>query len=216
MRGLRGMSKKQRDREEPKLDINDLEKGDNVKKWPTDDQRDDEVSEPQSERDAEISGILEHPSYKELEKKLTDMEDKANEYWNQQLRSQAELDNVRRRAERDVSNAYKYSLEKFIMDLLPVVDSLDRALESDVSDNEFALKIHQGIELTMSLLLKALEKYGVKQISPMGEPFNPELHQAISTQETSDFAPNSVITVLQKGYTLNDRLIRPALVVVAK
>jgi molecular chaperone GrpE len=184
--------------------------------WP----KDDDVEEPslheQPLEDAEVVGILEHPSYIELEKKLTKAEELANEYWNQQLRIQAELENVRRRAERDVSQAHKYALEKIVSDLLPVADSLDQALVSEVGSNDLARKIHEGIELTMSLFLKTLEKHGVKQINPLGETFNPELHQAIATRPSDDYEPNTVVEVLQKGYTLNDRLIRPALVVVAQ
>lgn len=209
------MSKPHNPREEPKIDMDDLNKRDNIykKKWPKDEEAMNE-DEDQLEDEEEVAGILEHPSYKKLENQLTEAEIKANELWNQQARLQAELDNIRRRAERDVANAHKYALDKFANDLLPVVDSLERALMSDVSDNEFAKKIHEGIELTMSLLLKTLEKYGVKQVNPIGELFNPEVHQAIATQP-SDAPPNTVIEVLQKGFLLNDRLIRPALVVVA-
>jgi molecular chaperone GrpE len=205
------MSKPHKPREEPKLRIEDLEKEANniyQKKWPTEsdeaelpDQNVEDIDED------EVMGILEHPSYKELENKLTEAE-------NQRLQAKAETDNIRRRAERDVMHAHKYALEKFANDLLPVVDSLERALLSDVSDNPYAKKIHEGIELTMSLLMKTLEKYGVKQVDPEGQLFNPELHQAIATQP-SDLPPNTVLEVLQRGYTLNDRLIRPALVVVA-
>lgn len=212
------MSKPNKPREEPKLRIEDLEmEASKVhkKQWPKDEGEaaDADLGED-IERGEEIAGILDHPSYKDLERQLNEAEAKANDYMNQQLRAQAELDNVRRRAERDVANAHKYALEKFVNDLLPVVDSLDRALQSDVSDNEFAKKIHEGIELTMSLLFKTLEKYGVKQIDPRGDAFNPDLHQAIATQP-SESAPNTVLEVLQKGFSLNDRLIRPALVVVA-
>lgn len=205
------MTKSHKTREEPKLRVEDLEKDTKPKKqWPK-----DEPVVDQEEDDNEIIGVLDHPSYIELEKKLTETEAKANDAWNQQLRLQAELDNVRRRAQKDVENARKYSLEKFASELLPVLDSLERALLSDVNDNEFAKKIHEGIELTMSLFLKTLEKFSIKQVDPLGESFNPELHQAIATQPNQEVPPNTVVEVLQKGYTLNDRLIRPALVVVA-
>ena len=101
-------------------------------------------------------------------------------------------------------------------ELLPVVDSIERGLAIEAGNNEFALRIHEGMEMTLSLLLKALEKFGVKQINPLGQPFNPELHQAISMQVDHTVKPNTVLQVLQKGYVLNDRLIRPALVTVAK
>jgi molecular chaperone GrpE len=204
------MSKPHKPREEPKLRIDDLENSKGTQKqWPKDEfQAEGEGEEGAKE---ELVGILEHPSYIELAKRLTETEAEANE---QRLRSQADLENIRRRAERDVANSRKYALEDFVNNLLPVVDSLDRASLSDVSDNEFAKKIHEGIELTMSLLLKTLEKFGVKQVNPLDEAFNPELHQAISTQP-SDKKPNTILNVLQKGYLLNDRLIRPALVVVS-
>lgn len=208
------MSKHNKPREEPKLKMEDLEKNLYKKHWPKDEGEASSTDEDLIEND-EVQGVLDHPSYLELEKKLTEAEAKANDYWNQQLRTQADIENVRRRAERDVSNAHKYALEKFVADLLPVVDSLDRALVSDVGDNDLAQKIHEGIDLTMTLFLKTLEKYGVKQIDPLGQAFNPELHQAIATKPSDEYEANTVIEVLQKGYTLNDRLIRPALVVVA-
>lgn len=212
------MSKHNKPREESRFKKDELDQQNPYKKqWPTEDSlsSNDTQEQAESAEATEVMGILEHPSYVELEKKLTEAEIKAGEAWNQQLRAQAELDNIRRRAERDVSNAHKYALEKFVADQLPIVDSLDRALLSDVGDNELAKKIHEGIELTMSLFLKTLEKHGVKQVNPLGEAFNPELHQAIATQPSNEFEPNTVMEVLQKGYTLNDRLIRPALVVVS-
>jgi molecular chaperone GrpE len=207
------MSKPSKAREEPKLDVENLEKKSNLyqKQWPKDDSRVETTNE-EKETEQDIAGVLEHPSYIELEKKLTEIEAK---YWDQQLRHQAELDNVRRRAESDIANSRKYALEGFADDLLPVVDSLERALLIDVSGNEFAKKIHEGIELTRSLLLEKFKKYGITQVDPRGETFDPNLHQAIATKE-SDEASNTIIEVLQKGYLLKDRLIRPALVVVSK
>lgn len=163
-----------------------------------------------------VQGALGHPSYEELENKLNEAETAMNEYKNAVLRSQAEMENMRRRLERDVSNAHKYSLEKFINELLPVMDGLERGLAIEVGDNEFAKRMHEGLEMTRSLMLKTLEKFAVKQVDPLGEPFNPELHQAISMQSDPSVAANTVINVMQKGYLLNDRLIRPALVIVSK
>lgn len=212
------MSKHDKPKEDSKNIKDEFDKARNPyqKIWPKDDDVEESSFHDESLEDEEISGILEHPSYIELEKKLTKAEELANENWNQHLRTQAELENVRRRAERDVNQAHKYSLEKIVGDLLPVADSLDQALLSEVGSNDLAKKIHQGIELTMSLFLKTLEKHGVKQINPLGETFNPELHQAIATRPSDEYGPNAVVEVLQKGYTLNDRLIRPALVVVAE
>jgi molecular chaperone GrpE len=168
------------------------------------------------EGEESVQGALGHPSYEELENKLNETETAMNEYKNSVLRTQAEMENMRRRLERDVSNAHKYSLEKFINELLPVMDGLERGLAIEVGDNEFAKRMHEGLEMTRSLMLKTLEKFSVKQIDPMGEPFNPELHQAISMQSDPSVAANTVINVMQKGYLLNDRLIRPALVIVSK
>ncbi|MGB6977118.1 MAG: nucleotide exchange factor GrpE [Gammaproteobacteria bacterium] len=164
----------------------------------------------------EVKGALEHPNYEELEAKLTEIENKAAEHWNQLLRSQAELDNIRRRAERDVANAHKYALEKFALELLPVIDSLERGLEKSSDELEPIKAMREGITLTIDLLLKTLAKFGIRQLNPQGETFNPELHQAVSTQEQSGAKHNTVSHVLQKGYLLQDRLLRPALVVVVK
>ncbi len=162
------------------------------------------------------ASALGHPSYQRLEDQLTETEQKLNEHWNEVMRSRAEMENTRRRAAKDVENARKFALEKFVNDLLPVVDSLGHALECEYGDNQFAKSIHEGVDLTMNMLYQTLERYGVKQVNPLGEPFDPQHHQAVSTEESAQVASNSVVRVLQKGYLLNDRLIRPAMVVVAK
>lgn len=160
------------------------------------------------------SHSLEHLSYEELEEKLTLSEQSAHENWEKAVRAVAELDNVRRRSEREVQNAHRYSLEKFANGLLPVVDSLEQALQ--LADKSADAAMHEGLSLTMKLFLDVLEKFDVKQIDPSGEPFNPEQHEAMSMQESPDAEPNSVLMVFQKGYKLNDRVIRPARVIVAK
>lgn len=152
--------------------------------------------------------LLEHPSYIELQTKLTAAEEKASEYWDKLLRLQAEIGNTQRRAERDVTNAHKFALEKFVTELLPILDSLERAIVS--GEEQF-----EGVQLTLKLFCSVLEKFGVEQINPENQPFNPEFHQAISTQ-VSEAEPNTVLIVMQKGYLLNGRLIRPALVIVSK
>lgn len=159
---------------------------------------------------------LEHPSYEALEAKLTEMENKANDYWNQYLRAQAELENNRRRVERDISNAHKYGLEKIASELLGVVDSMERGLAEPTIMHEAYKSMREGMELTLNMLLKVLDKFGIKPVDPQGQPFNPELHQAVSTVVDPKVQPNTVIQVLQKGYLLQDRLLRPALVVVSK
>jgi molecular chaperone GrpE len=138
-----------------------------------------------------------------------------DEHWNQCLRLQAEIENLRKRAERDLANAHKFALEKFASELLPVRDSLEMGLLA-VGDNADVEKLKEGSELTLKMLSNALEKFNIKEINPLNESFNPEYHEAMSVQEREDVAPNTVVTVVQKGYLLNDRLIRPAMVIVSR
>jgi len=133
-----------------------------------------------------------------------------------QLRAQAEIENIRRRAEMDVEKAHKFALEKFANELLPVIDSLERALEvANKEDSQLAPMI-EGVELTLKGLLGAVRKFGVEVVGETGVPFNPEVHQAMSMMESEEFEPNHVMLVMQHGYTLNGRLLRPAMVAVAK
>ena len=132
------------------------------------------------------------------------------------LRSQAESQNTRRRAEIDVQNAHKFGIEKLIKEMLPVIDNLDRALESNDAENESLKPMTEGVELTLKSFVSALEKFNVIEINPVGEPFDPKLHQAMTMIEQPDAEPNSVIAVMQKGYEMHGRLVRPAMVVVNK
>lgn len=156
---------------------------------------------------------LEHLDYDELEAKLTESEQKAHQYWDQATRAMAELENVRRRAERDVTQAHLYSLERFVKEIIPVIDSLEQALQ--LVDEHADQAMYEGLSLTMTLFLSVMAKFQVVQLDPLNTPFNPQEHEAMSMQE-SDQASNSVIKVFQKGYKLNDRVIRPARVIVAK
>lgn len=133
-----------------------------------------------------------------------------------QLRAQAEIENVRRRTELDVEKAHKFALEKFANELLPVIDSLERALEVADKANPELTSMVEGIELTLKSLLDAVRKYGVEVVGETNEPFNPDIHQAMSMMESEEVAPNHVMMVMQRGYTLNGRLLRPAMVAVAK
>lgn len=162
-------------------------------------------------------GGTEH-SVEALLEKVATLEAKITEQSEGVLRAQAEMQNVRRRAENEVSNARKFALERFATDLLPVVDSLERGLESVPEDNddEQVKSLREGSTLTLKMLLEVLTKFNVQQLDPVGEPFDPKFHEAMSMQENADAEPNSVLAVLQKGYTLNERLIRPAMVVVSK
>jgi len=147
---------------------------------------------------------------------LEDARSKADEHWNLYLRTQAEMDNLRKRAERDVQNAHKFGVEKLVGELLPVMDSMEMGMSAVDSSDDATAKLVEGMELTLKMFVDALQKVGVTQVDPMGEVFNPEFHQAMSMVENPDAEPNTVIAVMQKGYLLNDRLVRPAMVVVAK
>lgn len=131
------------------------------------------------------------------------------------LRAQAELDNMRKRTARDIENAHKYSLERFVNDLLPVIDSMELGLSATENAADIA-SLKEGMELTHKMFAASLEKFGVKVIDPQGEKFNPEMHQAVSMQEAEGVDSGNVINVMQKGYELNGRLVRPAMVIVAE
>ncbi|HEX6929855.1 MAG TPA: nucleotide exchange factor GrpE [Gammaproteobacteria bacterium] len=141
---------------------------------------------------------------------------KAEENWNQYLRAVAELENIRKRASRDVEQARRFALERFAADLLPVKDSLEMGLDaaSDAQDKAGALV--EGTEMTLKQLAQAFEKFGITEIEPKGERFDPEMHEAMATQPSSDAEPGRVLTVVQKGYLLNGRVLRAARVLVAR
>ncbi len=155
-----------------------------------------------------------------LQEQLTEALKKADDNWNLFLSARAEADNIQKRAQRDVSNAHKYALEKFIPELLGVKDSLElgakAARESAEADNEQLEKFLQGSDMTINLFNDVLAKVGVVMINPEGELFNPEQHQAMTMLPNPDLPANTVIEVVQKGYMLNERLIRPAMVIVSK
>ncbi|WP_083250789.1 nucleotide exchange factor GrpE [Acidihalobacter aeolianus] len=150
-----------------------------------------------------------------LHQDLQEMKDKAQAHWDQFVRAQAELDNLRKRAERDLSNAHKYALERFANELLPVKDSLELGLEAARSADADA-STREGIELTLRMFGQVLTKFGIEEVNPVGERFDPERHQAMTMQPSDEQPPNTVLAVMQKGYVLNERLLRPAMVVVAK
>jgi molecular chaperone GrpE len=132
------------------------------------------------------------------------------------LRARADMENAKRRAEQEVDKARKFALEKFAGELLPVLDNLERAMQVADAENEAIKPVIEGVDLTLKSFVSTVEKFGMQVLDPQGESFNPELHQAMSMQESSDFAPNTVMAVMQKGYTLNGRLIRPAMVMVSR
>ncbi len=155
------------------------------------------------------------PSVDALQSALDEAARKADGYRDELLRARAELENVIKRSSKEVANAQKYALERFVTDLLPVKDSLDlgRAASNQSAD---VAAIRDGLDLIVKMLDATLSKHGIKAIEPQGERFNPELHQAMTMQESKNSAPGTVLSVVQKGYSLNDRLLRPAMVIVAK
>lgn len=152
----------------------------------------------------------------EPEAAMAALEEELIQYREQALRAQAEMQNVRRRAEIDVEKAHKFALEKFVRELLPIVDSLEKTVENTAGDSELLVRIREGVEMTLSMMLSSLGKFNVEQIDPMGEPFDPQLHEAMSMVPSADVEPNTVVGVMQKGYTLNGRLVRPAMVMISK
>ncbi|MEX0617964.1 MAG: nucleotide exchange factor GrpE [Pseudohongiellaceae bacterium] len=182
-----------------------------------------EQAEPRDEEQSEESGDSESwgeygdLSLEQALERLAEAEDAVARHQEDVLRFKADMQNVRRRAEQDVERAHKYGLEKFAGELLAVMDNLERALEAtEGSDNEQVKALADGVELTRKSFVDCFEKFNVEQINPLGEPFNPDQHQAITVQENPDVEPDTVVAVMQKGYILNGRVIRPAMVVVAK
>jgi len=174
---------------------------------------DEQVVNPLDETDQDATASSSH---EELTLLLEDARNKVDEHWNQVLRLQAEMENLRKRAARDLESAHKFALDRFVADLLPVKDSLELGLAAAQDSSAGAVqKLREGTELTLKMLSQVLEKFGVREINPQGEPFNPEFHQAMTLQPSAQVPPNTVMNVFQKGYVLNERLVRPAMVVVS-
>ena len=151
-----------------------------------------------------------------LEKQLENAQETIKDYWDQMMRLRAEIENNRKRAERDLENAHKYAIRNFVENLLPILDSMEMGQVAAGADNATLESIREGSSLTMNMFVQVMEKQGLEQIDPVGEKFDPDQHQAISMIESEDHDSNTVIEVMQKGFSLNDRLVRPAMVVVAK
>ena len=193
----------------------------------TDQQKDQDAVQPDEAVQPEVvvnEAGSEDVSNEEIEQELLEQEQVSETEQLQQqvadandnvLRIQAEMQNMRRRAERDVENAHKFALDKFSADLLPVVDNLERALSAINAEDESQKAIAEGIELTLKSFLDVLVRFKIEAVDPAGEPFDANLHQAVSMVPNPDLEPNTVMDVFQKGYTLNGRLIRPAMVVVS-
>ncbi len=170
----------------------------------------DEAAEPAA------TGIPEALCPPDLEMELAEARDEAALHLDDFLRVRAELENLHKRAARDVENAHRYGLERFMAELLPVKDSVELGLSAADGAEADAGKLREGLELTLKLFDAASEKFGLQEVNPEGQSFDPEYHQAMSMQEVAGVAPGTVITVVQKGYLLNGRLLRPAMVIVAK
>jgi molecular chaperone GrpE len=174
-----------------------------------------EAAGTESMQDREVDTL----SFNELRDETTRARGEADKFRDAALRAEAEMQNVRRRAEREVEHAVKYGVEKIVQNLLPVVDSLEKAVEAaeqTEAGSDATQAIIEGMGLCQRLFLEVIAKQGVVTIDPHGEPFDPNVHQAISMVENPDVEPNSVVAVVQKGYSLNGRLVRPAMVMVAK
>ena len=176
----------------------------------------------QGERQGESSdkpsgGALEDMTLEDAFARLTAAEAEADQARQDLLRVQADMQNLRRRTEQDVEKAHKFALERFSTELLPVIDNLERARDAASDSEDPAVKaIHEGVELTLKSFSEVFRKFNIEAIDPHGEPFDPQLHQAMSAQESAEAEPDTVLHVMQKGYTLNGRVLRPAMVMVAK
>ncbi|MDC5854517.1 nucleotide exchange factor GrpE [Vibrio europaeus] len=166
-----------------------------------------QLEEIGDEKDAKIA---------QLEAALLSSEAKIQEQQDGVLRAKAEVENMRRRTETEIDKARKYALNKFAEELLPVIDNLERAIQAADTENEVIKPLLEGVELTHKTFVDTVSKFGLKEINPEGEVFNPEMHQAMSIQESPDHEANTVMFVMQKGYELNGRVIRPAMVMVSK
>ena len=180
-----------------------------------------EAESPEAAEAAEEAVELADMSKAELFKDAENAREEAAKFRDAALRAEAEMQNVRRRASKDVEHAHKFGAEKLIQNLLPVIDSLEKALESselvkDLDQDHSAKAVLDGVGLCHKMFLDTLGKENVAVVDPHGEPFDPNLHQAMSMVENPDMEPNSVVAVIQKGYQLNGRLVRPAMVMVSK
>ena len=183
---------------------------------------DDHSLATEAEEQAHLEDVVPEPAdqideeEETIEQQLAKAQETIKDYWDQMMRLRAEIENNRKRAERDIENAHKYALKNFVENLLPIVDSMEMGQAAALAENATLDSIREGSELTMNMFIQVLEKNGLEQIDPLGENFDPEKHQAISMVESEGAESNTIIEVMQKGFLLNDRLVRPAMVVVAK
>jgi molecular chaperone GrpE len=174
------------------------------------------VEEMVEERAAAGAGDAQALPTPDLELELQEARAEAASHLDDFLRARAELENLRKRAARDVEKAHKFGLERFMTELLPVKDSVELGLGAALDTEADAHKLREGLELTLKLFNAASEKFGLREVNPEGQSFDPEFHQAMSIQEAAGVEPGTVVMVVQKGYVLNERLLRPAMVIVAQ
>lgn len=174
------------------------------------------AEDQQQEQPDEVQGEETSAELADLEQKLAAAQQKAEDNWNQFLRARAELENSRRRAERELDQAHKFALENFSMQLLAVRDSLEMGVAAAQDPQADVASLREGSELTLRMLTQVMEKFGVVEVDPQGQKFDPAKHEAMAAQDAEGQEPNTVLQVVQKGYLLNDRLLRPAMVIVSK
>jgi len=160
--------------------------------------------------------VMEITSVEDMARQLAETSLRMQDYWDRLVRAQAEFDNYKKRVEKDLQNAHKYALERFARELLAVIDSLELGIQASNASQPEVEKLREGMELTLRQLTAAFEKFGIQVIDPLGDKFDPDLQQAMAAQPADDVEPNTVIKVFQKGYSLNDRLLRPAMVIIAQ
>jgi len=168
--------------------------------------------------EADVPADLEEAVSEEesIEQQLERTQITVKDYWDQIMRLKAEMENNRKRAIRDVENAHKFALKNFTEALLPVIDSMDMGQHAATAENATLESIIEGTNMTTTMFVQILEKHGLERLNPVGEKFNPDQHQAISMIEDENVESNHIISVMQKGFSLNERLVRPAMVIVAK
>ena len=175
------------------------------------------VTDSAEENVTEMPGEVQELTLEQALERLADAEEEAEKAKGDLLRVQAEMQNLRRRTEQDIEKAHKYGQEKFSTELLSVMDNLERALDAaSQHDDEVVKAIYEGVDLPLKSFNDCFSKFAIESVDPLGEPFDPQLHQAMSMQDAPDAEPNTIISVMQKGYTLHGRVIRPAMVMVAK
>jgi len=197
----------------------DIQTDDSTSSIIDDQKTDDSLSELSGETDAELEAPSAETSAEtpdELRSELESVKQEAQENYEKYLRASAELDNVRKRTARELEDFRKFSLEKIVKELLPVVDNLERAIQASGPNEQDGNGLLEGVDLVLKDILKVFDRFGIRPIESLEKPFDPIFHQAVMQEETSDQPDNTVISELQKGYLMHDRLLRPAMVVVSR